>query len=78
MISTSNAIFSLKQRLAHIVTATNFYVFADGVQPKLAPRKGFAKRYDKVDYCTFCQKAIKSKISRHLLEVHKGSAVYDF
>ena len=30
--------------------------------------------YDKINYCTFCRKAIRSKISRHLLSVHKSES----
>lgn len=34
------------------------------------PRDGCHKRYDKINFCVYCQKEIKSKISRHLL-THK-------
>lgn len=34
---------------------------------KGAPKDGCKKRYDKVNYCTFCFNEIKGKISRHLL-----------
>ena len=37
---------------------------------KRPKKRGCKKTYDKINYCTFCHKAIKSKISRHLLTVH--------
>ena len=42
-----------------------------GILPKKAIKDGCKQIYDKVNYCKFCQKEIKSKISRHLLTVHK-------
>ncbi|KAH3836252.1 hypothetical protein DPMN_109622 [Dreissena polymorpha] len=33
---------------------------------------GCKQVYDKINYSTFCRKAIRSKISRHLLSVHKS------
>lgn len=37
------------------------------MRSKGIPKDGCKKRYDKVNYCTFCLKEIKGKISRHLL-----------
>ena len=42
-----------------------------GILPKKPIKDGCKQIYDKVNYCKFCQKEIKSKISRHLLQVHK-------
>ena len=38
---------------------------------KRQPRTGCKKSYDKIHYCLFCKKAISSKMSRHLVKVHK-------
>jgi hypothetical protein len=38
---------------------------------KHSVQEGCKQVYDKVNFCTFCKKGIKSKISRHLLTVHK-------
>ncbi|XP_061167370.1 uncharacterized protein LOC133176226 [Saccostrea echinata] len=38
---------------------------------KALPKPGCKKRYDKINFCTFCHKEIHSKISRHLL-THKN------
>ena len=49
-----------------------------GLLPKQPKKSGCKQVYDKVNYCTYCKKAVKSKISRHLLAVHKSySRVYD-
>ncbi|XP_052264132.1 uncharacterized protein LOC127867138 isoform X19 [Dreissena polymorpha] len=40
------------------------------LQSKKLPRDGCQKRYDKINFCVYCKKAVKSKISRHLL-THK-------
>ncbi|XP_021349971.1 uncharacterized protein LOC110448181 [Mizuhopecten yessoensis] len=42
-----------------------------GLLPKGQKKEGCKNTYDKQNYCTFCKKMIKSKISRHLLNVHK-------
>jgi len=42
-----------------------------GLLPKKQKQNGCKQVYDKVNYCTYCMKAISSKISRHLLCVHK-------
>lgn len=34
-------------------------------------KEGCKQVYDKQNFCTFCEKSISSKISRHLLNVHK-------
>jgi hypothetical protein len=41
------------------------------LQPKKNPKSGCRRSYDKRHYCIFCKKPICSKISRHLLSVHK-------
>ena len=41
------------------------------VYKKQKPKRGCKEVYDKVHFCVFCNKAIQSKISRHLLTVHK-------
>lgn len=38
---------------------------------KALPKPGYKKRYDKINFCTFCHKEMHSKISRHLL-THKN------
>ena len=38
---------------------------------KKPTKKGCKHIYDKVNFCTFCKKEIKSKIARHILSVHK-------
>lgn len=43
-----------------------------GLLPKKSKKVGCKQVYDKVNYCTYCEKAISSKISRHLLTVHKS------
>jgi len=35
-------------------------------------KTGCKQIYDKVNYCVFCDKEIRSKISRHLLTTHRG------
>ena len=40
------------------------------IKRKQAPREGAQHRYDKSNYCVFCEKEIKSKIARHLLQCH--------
>ena len=40
------------------------------IQERREKRKGCKQSYDKINYCTFCEKA-STKISRHLLTVHK-------
>jgi hypothetical protein len=48
------------------------YFCVDGIRVKGAPKDGCKKRYDKINYCTFCLKEIKGKISVHLLsDKHK-------
>lgn len=39
--------------------------------PKGKKKTGCKQIYDTVNYCTFCEKPIESKISRHILSVHK-------
>ena len=46
-------------------------MFADGLQSKSRPKPGCVRKYDKMNYCTFCEKGMKAKISRHLSSVHK-------
>ena len=41
------------------------------VLSKRPPKRGCKKSYDKIHYCLFCKKAICSKMSRHLVHVHK-------
>ena len=38
---------------------------------KRQPKRGCKKSYDKIHYCLFCKKAIRLKMSRHLVSVHK-------
>jgi len=45
----------------------------DGVFPKGEARQRFKRRYDKISYCTFCFKEVKSKISRHLMLCHSDN-----
>lgn len=47
------------------------FIFVDVyLQSKELPRNGCRKRYDRINFCVYCKKGIKSKISRHLL-THK-------
>lgn len=43
-----------------------------GLLPKKDKQTGCKQVYDKINYCTYCMKAISSKISRHILCVHKA------
>jgi hypothetical protein len=45
-----------------------------GLLPKKHKHTGCKQVYDKINYCTYCMKAISSKISRHLLSVHKADS----
>jgi hypothetical protein len=46
------------------------------IDPKKKVADGCKQVYDKCNYCTFCEKRISSKISRHLL-THKGEKEID-
>lgn len=43
-----------------------------GLLPKKDKQSGCKQVYNKINYCTYCMKAVSSKISRHLLCVHKA------
>ncbi|XP_050391798.1 uncharacterized protein LOC126810662 [Patella vulgata] len=43
---------------------------AFGFQKRRGIKEGCQRTYDKMNYCTFCGKGIRSKMSRHLLTVH--------
>ena len=54
-----------------IVAEINLESDQYGLYKKDKKKEGCKQVYDKVNSCTFCEKMIKSKISRHILTVHK-------
>jgi len=53
------------------VTGWNTELSLSSIRPV---KFGCRKVYDKKNFCLFCGKCIKGKISRHLLKVHKDEA----